>query len=101
MTGFVRYLKFVAGSAKGGVAQGELFNDPFRLGKMTDSRVNYTGSAVVEPIDAAAVEFTPAWTPVLGGKVIGITPAGEEVEMPLVDGKVTFEAGAYAKIKYV
>ena len=65
-TGYVQYLSFVAGSNKGGVEQGTLFNDPFRLGQMTDERVNYTSSLVV---DAVTVEgqFTAAWTPVVKG----------------------------------
>ena len=114
MTGFIQYIQFVAGSNKGGVEQAQydalgnlvnpeksLFADPFRLGKMSDSRVNYTGSAVVENISATATEFAPAWTPVVGGKVILITSAGVETEATLVDGKVTFVAGTYEKVKYV
>lgn len=47
-TGYIQYLQFTAGSNKGGVAQGDLFNDPFKLGDMTDARVNYTGATIVE-----------------------------------------------------
>lgn len=65
-TGFVQYLSFVAGSNKGGVEQGTLFNDPFRLGQMTDERVNYTSSLVTDVV-ATAGQFTPAWTPVVKG----------------------------------
>lgn len=101
ITGFIQYIKFVAGSNKGGVKQNDLFADPFRLGAMTESRMNYTGSAVVENIAATATEFVPAWTPVVGGKVTLITSAGVETEATLVDGKVTFAAGTYAKVKYV
>lgn len=53
-TGYIQYLKFTAGSNKGGVAQGEVFNDPFRLGKMNDARVNYTGATIVEKAATAA-----------------------------------------------
>lgn len=49
-TGYIQYLKFVAGSNKGGVKQGDLFNDVFALGKMTDDRMNYTGATVVEKV---------------------------------------------------
>lgn len=68
-TGFIQYLSFVAGSNKGGVEQGDLFNDPFRLGKMTDNRVNYTASLVVDPVTESdgTYSFTPAWTPVVKG----------------------------------
>ena len=50
-TGYIQYLKFVAGSNKGGVKQGDLFNDVFALGKMTDERMNYTGATVVEKVE--------------------------------------------------
>lgn len=59
-TGYIQYLQFVAGSSKGGVVGagydedgneiGEVFNDPFRLGKMGKDRVNYTGATIVEEI---------------------------------------------------
>ena len=48
-TGYIQYLQFVAGSNKGDVVAGEtVFNDPFKLGAMTDGRVNYTGATIVE-----------------------------------------------------
>lgn len=50
-TGYIQYLKFVAGSNKGGVKQGDLFNDVFALGAMTDDRMNYTGATVVEKVE--------------------------------------------------
>lgn len=101
MTGYIQYLKFVAGSAKGGVAQGTLFNDPFKLGAMDENRINYTSSAVVEAVAAAATTITPAWTPVVGNKVIGIKASDHtEVELTLTNGSVTVEAGVYEKIKY-
>lgn len=52
-TGYIQYLKFVAGSNKGGVKQGDLFNDVFSLGAMTDERMNYTGATVVEKVEEA------------------------------------------------
>ena len=69
-TGFIQYLQFTAGSNKGGVEQGEVFNDPFRLGKMTDERVNYTAALVVDVVTAESdgtTSFTPAWTPLVNG----------------------------------
>ena len=53
-TGYIQYLSFVAGSNKGDVRQGDLFNDPFRLGEMTEGRVNYT-AALVSDTQVAAV----------------------------------------------
>jgi len=74
-TGYIQYLSFTAGSNKGGVNQGDLFNDPFRLGKMDDNRVNYTASLVVDVVTTAG-QFTAAWTPVVKGfKTILINPA--------------------------
>ena len=47
-TGYIQYLKFTAGSNKGGITQETVLNDPFRLGQMTDDRVNYTAATIVE-----------------------------------------------------
>lgn len=52
-TGYIQYLNFEAGSNKGGVKQGDLFNNVFALGEMTDSRINYTGADVVETVEEA------------------------------------------------
>lgn len=60
----IQYLKFSAGSTKGGVKQGDLFNDVFRLGAMTEGRMNYTGATVVEEVKEAG---KVAW--MQGGKV--------------------------------
>lgn len=82
-TGFIQYLQFTAGSNKGGVEQGEVFNDPFRLGQMTPERVNYTAALVVDLVAAAesgeAVKFNPAWTPLVNG-FRTIIVDGKEVE---------------------
>lgn len=97
-TGYLQYLQFVAGSNKGGVKQGDVFNDVFRLGKMDESRINYTAAAVVEPVEAGEVKL--AWTPLqshecsicgkpeaIGVKFIG--DDGSEQVLEVVDGKVT------------
>lgn len=61
--GFVTFIEYVAGSNKGGVKQGDLFNNPFEIGEMTESRMNYTAAKVVEEaVDAGKT----AWTPVDG-----------------------------------
>jgi len=82
-TGFIQYLQFTAGSNKGGVEQGEVFNDPFRLGQMTPERVNYTAALVVDtvlaPESGEEFKFVPAWTPLVNGfKTIVVD--GKEVE---------------------
>lgn len=58
-TGYIQYLKFTAGSNKGGVEQGQLFNDPFRLGKMDDNRVRYTAATIVEKATKAGETAWP------------------------------------------
>ena len=107
MTGYIQYLQFTAGTNKGGVAQGDVFNDPFKLGQMTDSRVDYTSSAVVENFtgDGTATTFTVTWTPV--ASVAKVTVAGTAVEVASFDaatGVVTLAsapaASAEVKIAY-
>lgn len=95
-TGYIQYLKFVAGSNKGGVKQGDLFNDVFALGAMTDERMNYTGANIVESIGSEAVSFTPAWTPVIGKVEVHKVADDTWEELP-----GSFVAGTYDKARYV
>lgn len=106
MTGYVQYIKFIAGSNKGGVRQGDVFNDPFKLGAMTDDRVNYTASAVVEEVtldgEGAA---TLAWTPLNAGFVPQVVNGESGVTVEVVDAatgaiKVTGATGT-VKVKYL
>lgn len=98
MSGYVSYVKFCAGNSKGETAKGDVFNDAFRLGKVDEK---YTSDRVVENIEADATEFKPAWTPVVGNKVIVIKEDGSEEEKDLgEEGKVTFSAGEYKRVKY-
>lgn len=68
MSGYVNYIKYVAGSTKGNTTQGDVFNDPFRLGKVDP---NYTSSRVVKDykLTESATEFTMDWKPVIRGTV--------------------------------
>lgn len=95
MSGYVTYIEYLAGSNKGETENGDLFNSPFKLGNVD---VNYTAQNVVENVEAG--EFKPAWTPVVGNKVIFIGADGAEVDKELdAEGKVTLdEAG---RVKYV
>ena len=68
MTGYINYLQYTAGSNKGQTKQGDVFNDPFRLGKVDP---DYTGAAVVDTVPARTTELTPAWTPVVKGAFTG------------------------------
>lgn len=95
-TGYIQYLKFTAGSNKGGVKQGDLFNDVFALGAMTNERMNYTGANIVESIGSEAVSFTPAWTPVIGKVEVHKVADDTWEELP-----ESFVAGTYDKARYV
>ena len=68
MTGYISYIKYTAGSNKGQTKQGDVFNDPFRLGKVDQ---NYTGAAVVDTVPSGTAELIPAWTPVVKGAFTG------------------------------
>lgn len=58
----------MAGSNKGNVKQGDVFNDPFRLG---DVDTHYTSSRVIKDYNApsAMTEFTMDWRPVIRGTI--------------------------------
>lgn len=57
--------RVVAGSNKGGIEQGTVFNSPFALGAMTPEREAYTSAAVVDVLPGVTDggEYTLAWTP--------------------------------------
>lgn len=95
MSGYITYIEYVAGSKKGQTENGDLFNNPFRLG---DVDANYTSQAVVENVEAG--EFRPAWTPVVGNKVTFVAADGTETEMDLVDGKVSITEPGRVKYQY-
>ena len=63
MSGYITYINYVAGSNKGETSQGDLFNNPFKLG---DVDPNYTASRVVETF--ATSQTALAWAPVVQGQ---------------------------------
>lgn len=70
MSGYITYIQYTAGSNKGVTKQGDVFNEPFKLGAVDPA---YTSSAVVEEFtgNGTATTFTVAWTPMLAlGKVL-------------------------------
>ena len=104
-TGYIQYLQFTAGSNKGGVSQGDLFNDVFRLGKMTDERVNYTSAFVPETVTVGAGgAVTLSWAPVRDVKLVG-ADSGATVEIVDADmGKIKItgvDQGATVKVGYI
>ncbi len=77
-------LDYVAGSDKGGVRRGDLFNGVYGLGKMDENRMNYTGERVVEILPAGEQAMTLAWTPVVDSiKVMKLD--GSEVDFRVID----------------
>lgn len=93
MSGYINYIKYVAGSNKGNVAQGDVFNDPFRLGNVDPQ---YTSSRVTKDYAVAAsanqTVFNMDWKPVIKG-TITVNVAGTNY---VDDGKGTLikvEAG--------
>lgn len=50
-TGYLAYVKYVAGTNKGGVQVGDDFNNPWGLGEVGIDRANYTSASVVESED--------------------------------------------------
>lgn len=64
MSGYIAYIKYTAGSNKGDTEQGDVFNDPFRLGKVDP---NYTAARVVESFTGANSAVVASWFPVLKG----------------------------------
>ena len=93
MSGYVSYVKFCAGVDKGDIAEGDVFNDAFRLGKVDEK---YTSERVVETVGTGTTEVTLAWTPVVKnafgeGKDVKVMKAAGGEEFKTVDeaGKVT------------
>lgn len=105
-TGSIQYYKFVAGSNKGGIAQGTEFNSPFALAPMTEERMNYTAQAVVDVVTLNGGKGTLAWTPInksyepqLVGEASGATITVDNWET----GEVTVSgaAGNDVRVKYM
>lgn len=95
MSGYITYIQYTAGTTKGETAQGDVFNEPFKLGTVDK---NYTSSAVVESVEVASsegLEVTLAWTPVVadafgaGKTVKHVATNGDVTFLPVVAGKVT------------
>ena len=63
MTGYITYVNYVAGTEKGDIDQGHLFNNPFQLGEVGNAE--YTADRVTETF--ASGQLTLGWTPVLQG----------------------------------
>lgn len=60
----ITYIQYLAGKTKGATTQGDLFNNPFKLGNVDET---YTSNRVVEAAAAGAGAQALAWTPVVKG----------------------------------
>lgn len=86
ITGYIAYVSYTAGSNKGETSRGDVFNDPFKLGKADK---NYTAERVVETTKIVAEDtdyvVRLGWTPVLvtednklaQGRIIKVTDGTE------------------------
>ena len=111
MTGYIQYLRFTAGSNKGGVEQGKtVFNDPFALYPMTDARIDYTSRFVSDLVQLENGEGFLAWTPIAkdeNGKFIASLVGAESgAEIEVLDGetgkiRVSGTSAEVVKVKYV
>ena len=83
--GNIAYVKYVAGSRKGGIEQGHLFNDPFRLGEYDK---DYTADRVVETVTTDGEgKATLAWAPIVNNpEASSAFPSGNPVGAPEVVG---------------
>lgn len=76
VSGYIAYVKYIAGSNKGETKRGDLRTSPFAIG---DVDVNYTGDKVVEL--ATGAEFTAAWTPIVKGAILDTNGAKHDAKI--------------------
>lgn len=120
MSGFVTYINYTAGSNKGDIEQGHIFNNPFMLGDVKSA--TYTADRVTEALTAGTGNVL-AWTPVVAEafeynnakydvKIIAadgtasykyVNPADNKIYSSLSDGTYSSEYSATAgdKVAYV
>lgn len=90
LSGYITYLRYSAGTNKGGVKAGDVFNDAFRLGVMDEDRSRYTSSAISEKYNITADNVSNKsivleWSPVLDVKGVKLTPKdGTAIDLKIV-----------------
>lgn len=99
ISGYITYLQYTAGTNKGETKQGDVLNDPFRLGKVD---TNYTSERVVEKVNLdESRKAVLAWFPVVEGTVEVVGAEGVTVEsVDAKTGEVTFGGTATASTEY-
>lgn len=90
MSGYITYINYTAGTDKGNVSKGDIFNNPFKLGDVDGDdpttgagnghTANYTSAKVVETVASFTSGTTKvAWTPVAPGSIRALDANGNEV----------------------
>ena len=108
ITGYINYIQYTAGTNKGNTNQGDVLNDPFRLGSVD---TNYTSERVVETVTVDNNgKATLAWFPVVNTDTVKpeLVGAAEGATITVTDakkGEVTIanlgEGVTTAKVRYV
>lgn len=86
-SGFITYLQYVAGTNKGNTAKGDIFNSPFRLGKVD---TEYTSDRVVETVKTDIEgKAKLAWFPVVNTETVKpeVVGATEGITIEVEDAK--------------
>lgn len=96
-SGYITYVQYTAGSNKGNTKQGDVLNDPFRLGKVDK---DYTSDTVVESFvgDGTTTAFKVMWGPIAKDKddkdSVKVLVNGAEkavgTDYTVKDGTITF-----------
>lgn len=113
MSGYVNYVQYTRGSNKGAYVQGDVINDPFRLGSFkqgADGKLdtNYTAAKVCEAKDAAGAgeyKVSLMWTPVVATTVEVVATGARfrdngEGKLQEMDGDKVKEGGKTGTIDY-
>ena len=107
-TGSIQYYKFIAGSNKGGIKAGKTeFNSPFALAPMSEERMAYTSSAVVDVItpDGEGKAFL-AWTPISSAFAPELVGAESGASIKVINAetgevKVEGTSASVLRVKYI
>lgn len=108
VVGYITYVQFTAGTNKGNTRQGDVLNDPFRLGNVD---TEYTSERVVETVTVGGDgKATLAWFPVVNTdtvkpELVGAAAGATITVTDAKKGEVTIanlgEGVTTAKVRYV
>lgn len=87
ITGYITYVQYTAGTNKGNTKQGDILNDPFRLGKVD---TEYTSERVAETVTLDENgEAKLAWFPVVNTDTVKpeLVGAADGAKIEVVDAK--------------